>query len=78
MKHFLEIGQLTRSEIESLLERALLFKKEQQYPRYVNRTVANLFYENSTRTRVSFELAAKNLAMSVVNFRSCQFFGKER
>lgn len=67
MKHFLEISQLNRTEVESLLERALVFKTERNYPRYAQHTVANLFYENSTRTRVSFELAAQNLAMSVVN-----------
>jgi aspartate carbamoyltransferase catalytic subunit len=38
------------------------------YPDYSQYTVANLFYENSTRTRTSFELAAKKLSMSVVNF----------
>ncbi|MFA6303106.1 MAG: aspartate carbamoyltransferase catalytic subunit [Legionella sp.] len=67
MKHFLEISQLTRSQIESLLERALAFKKSKEYPAYPQHTVANLFYENSTRTRVSFELAATHLSMPVVN-----------
>lgn len=67
MIHFLEISQLTRQQILSLLERAIHFKTSQQAPAYKNKTVANLFYENSTRTRVSFELAAKKLAMTVVN-----------
>ncbi len=67
MKHFLEISQLSRQQIESLLQRAFSFKEEPQYPMYHYHTVANLFYENSTRTRVSFELAAKHLSMQVVN-----------
>jgi aspartate carbamoyltransferase catalytic subunit len=67
MKHFLEISQLSRQQIEHLLERALHFKQNRQYPLYPQHTVANLFYENSTRTRVSFELAANNLGMRVVN-----------
>lgn len=67
MNHFLEVSQLSKEGIESLLERALYFKHHQDYPSYKQHTVAHLFYENSTRTRVSFELAANHLAMSVVN-----------
>lgn len=67
MKHFLEISQLSRPQIEHLLERAFHFKQSGQYPSLPHHTVANLFYENSTRTRVSFELAAHNLGMRVVN-----------
>ncbi len=67
MKHFLEISQLSRQQIESLIQRAFSFKQQQDYPSYQHHTVANLFYENSTRTRVSFELAANHLSMPVVN-----------
>ena len=67
MKHFLEISQLSRARIESLLERALYLKQLTHYPSYPQHTVAHLFYENSTRTRVSFELAANHLSMPVVN-----------
>lgn len=67
MKHFLEISQLSRTEIESLLERALYFKRQKQCPSFPKQTLASLFYESSTRTRVSFELAAKRLSMSVVH-----------
>lgn len=67
MKHFLEISQLSRSAIESLLQRALSFKEQAAYPNYAEHTVANLFYENSTRTRVSFEMAASRLSMRVIN-----------
>lgn len=67
MNHFLEISQLTKDEILRLIHRALEFKQSQQFPSYSQHTVANLFYENSTRTRVSFELAAKQLQMKVIN-----------
>lgn len=67
MKHFLEISQLSSQQIDSLLARALAFKKEGQFPCYSQHTVATLFYENSTRTRVSFELAAQRLGISVIN-----------
>lgn len=67
MNHFLEISQLSRQQIESILQRAIYFKKNNHYPSYEKNTVAHLFYENSTRTRVSFELAANRLSMPVVN-----------
>ncbi|KTC84823.1 aspartate carbamoyltransferase catalytic subunit [Legionella brunensis] len=67
MNHFLEVSQFSRQEIDSLLKRAIHFKNSPSYPDYSRYTVANLFYENSTRTRVSFEIAAKKLAMTVVN-----------
>lgn len=67
MKHFLEISRLSRNQINALLERALDFKNNGLHPNYSQHTVANLFYETSTRTRVSFELAAKRLAMQVIN-----------
>jgi aspartate carbamoyltransferase catalytic subunit len=67
MKHFLEISQLSTEQINSLLSRALAFKQAKQLPSYSNHSLATLFYENSTRTRVSFELAAKRLGMTVVN-----------
>ncbi|WP_347251911.1 aspartate carbamoyltransferase catalytic subunit [Legionella sp.] len=67
MNHFLEISQLSSQQINSLLQRALDFKRNNRYPGYAQYTVANLFYENSTRTRVSFELAAKKLSMTTIN-----------
>jgi len=67
MNHFLDINQLSKEEAEALISRALVFKKSSNYPDYSQHTVANLFYENSTRTRVSFELAANHLHMPVVN-----------
>ena len=68
MQHFLQISDLTRLEINALLQRALHFKESQNFPKYSQHITANLFYENSTRTRVSFEVAAHHLGMHPVNF----------
>ncbi|KTD14289.1 aspartate carbamoyltransferase catalytic subunit [Legionella israelensis] len=67
MKHFLEISQIPGDEIENCIQRALYFKRNSLYPVYPQYTVAHLFYENSTRTRVSFEVAAHRLSMPVIN-----------
>lgn len=67
MKHFLDINQLSRHDIMALIQRALMFKAKPVYPAYPQCPLVNLFYEKSTRTRVSFELAAKHLSMPVVN-----------
>ncbi len=67
MKHFLDTRHLSAQSIRHLIERAQFFKNHGNYPSYPSETVANLFYENSTRTRISFELAANRLGMSVVN-----------
>ena len=67
MKHFLEISQIPYNTVVSLIERAIAFKKMAHYPKYLGNNLVNLFYENSTRTRVSFQLAANNLGINVVN-----------
>lgn len=67
MNHLLEISQLSSTAIKSILNRAAYFKSGGSYPSYADKVMANLFYENSTRTRVSFELAAKRLGMTVIN-----------
>jgi aspartate carbamoyltransferase catalytic subunit len=67
MSHFLEISQLSKQHIEHLIQRAIQLKHDSTFPNYSKHIVANLFYENSTRTRISFELAARHLSMQVVN-----------
>jgi aspartate carbamoyltransferase catalytic subunit len=71
--HLLGIKSLTTDDIRLILSTARQFKEVLQRPikkvpslREV--TVANLFFENSTRTRISFELAEKRLSADVVNF----------
>ncbi|MFA4928266.1 MAG: aspartate carbamoyltransferase catalytic subunit [Patulibacter sp.] len=73
MKHLLSIDDLDRAAIEQLCDRAASFAEVadrpiKKVPALRGRTVLNLFYESSTRTRSSFELAAKRLSADVVNF----------
>ncbi len=74
-KHLIAIEQLSTGEIELILETAQQFKEVinrqvKKVPTLRDITVANLFFENSTRTRTSFELAEKRLSADVVNFSS--------
>jgi aspartate carbamoyltransferase catalytic subunit len=72
-RHLLGIKDLTPSDISLLLETAKQFKEVLQrpvkkVPSLRDITIVNLFYENSTRTRISFELAQKRLSADVINF----------
>jgi aspartate carbamoyltransferase catalytic subunit len=72
LRHLLSLQELTRAELEMLLERAQFYARPPgaDAPRsdvLAGVTVANMFTEPSTRTRVSFELAAKRLGADVVN-----------
>ena len=69
-KHMLGIEGMPIPEINALLDRANYFaeqSKETFSTILANKTVLNIFFENSTRTKVSFELAAKRLGASVLN-----------
>jgi aspartate carbamoyltransferase catalytic subunit len=73
--HLISIEDLDRSGIERILDRAESFEEVagreiKKVPALRGRTVVNLFYEASTRTSSSFELAAKRLSADVVNIRS--------
>lgn len=65
-RHLLDIESLDDRDLAWLLERTRALAAGAP-PRTLDATAANLFYEPSTRTRVSFELAAKRLGMTVVN-----------
>ena len=72
-KHLLGIKDLTKEDIQLILSTATQFKEVLQrpvkkVPTLRDVTIVNLFYENSTRTRISFELAEKRLSADVVNF----------
>ena len=71
-KHLLAIADLDRFEAENLLDRAekfapLLDEKIKKLDTLRGRTLINLFFENSTRTQSSFELAGKRMGADVVN-----------
>jgi aspartate carbamoyltransferase catalytic subunit len=73
MKHLISIEDLERADIERIVTQAERFaevsdREIKTLPTLRGRMVLNLFYESSTRTRSSFELAAKRLSADVVNF----------
>jgi aspartate carbamoyltransferase catalytic subunit len=73
MRHLLAITDLERGDIERILDRAEAFegvtdREVKQVPALRGRTVLNLFYEASTRTRSSFALAARRLSAEVADF----------
>lgn len=72
-KHLLGIKDITRDDIELIFETADTFKQVinrpiKKVPSLRDVTIANVFFENSTRTRLSFELAQKRLSADVINF----------
>ena len=75
MKHLLSIEQLSKAEIEAILDRAESFAEVgrrdiKKVPTLRGRTVVTLFYESSTRTSSSFELAAKRLSADLVSVKA--------
>jgi aspartate carbamoyltransferase catalytic subunit len=74
-KDLISIDDLTREDIERILDRAESFaevsgREIKKVPTLRGRTVVNLFYESSTRTSSSFEIAAKRLSADLVNIKS--------
>ena len=72
-KHLLGIKDLQKADIETILSTTNNFKEVLQrsikkVPSLRDITIVNLFYENSTRTRISFELAEKRLSADTINF----------
>ncbi|HET7326348.1 MAG TPA: aspartate carbamoyltransferase catalytic subunit [Nocardioidaceae bacterium] len=73
MRHLLSAGDLSREEAVAVLDaaaemRSLTDRTIKKAPVLRGRTVVNLFFEDSTRTRISFEAAAKRLSADVINF----------
>jgi aspartate carbamoyltransferase catalytic subunit len=73
VKHLLGIKELQKQDIELIFQTADNFKQVLQrqikkVPALRDTTVANIFFENSTRTRISFELAEKRLSADTINF----------
>lgn len=72
VKHLLAAADLSAAEIRGLLDLAKQFSgpahRGETIPLLQGKTVVNLFFENSTRTRISFELATRRLAGNVLNF----------
>src|SRR5213080_2074279 len=74
-RHLISIGDLERQDVERLLGTARCFERSleremKKLPTLRGRTVVNVFYESSTRTLASFELAAKRLSADTMSLRS--------
>ena len=73
LRHFLTIEGLKRPLLTEIMDRAEQFsgishRQVKKVPLLRGKTIINLFFENSTRTRSTFELAAKRLSADVMNF----------
>src|SRR5680860_258057 len=72
-KHLLGLEELSPAEIMTILKttegfKALFTRSVKKVPTLRGKTVVSLFFENSTRTRTSFEIAAKRLSADTVSF----------
>ena len=72
-KHILGIEQMTKEDIQMILDTADSFKEInsreiKKVPTLRGKTVLNLFFESSTRTRSSFEIAEKRMSADAINF----------
>ena len=71
MRHLISIADLTRDDVERILETAGAFAGvEEKLPTLQGKLVLNLFFESSTRTSSSFELAAKKLSADVMSLKA--------
>ena len=68
MKHLVSINQLSTEDILRLLDRAALFEQNPNRKLLEGRVIATLFFEPSTRTRLSFETAVNRLGGRVIGF----------
>jgi aspartate carbamoyltransferase catalytic subunit len=72
-KHLLGLEDVTHDDLKLILDTAITFREVldrpiKKVPTLQGKTIVNLFFENSTRTRISFELAERRLSADVVNF----------
>lgn len=67
-KHFVSLDTLSLDEIMGLIEESLRYKQGNMPPLFDGKTVANLFFENSTRTKNSFQMAERHLKVQEIPF----------
>ena len=72
-KHLISLEKFPKKDIQQIIDTAFNFKEVlerpiKKVPSLQGKTIVNLFFENSTRTRISFELAQKRLSADTVNF----------
>ena len=80
MRHLLSASDLTREDATTILDnadrfrQALVGREVKKLPTLRGRTIITMFYENSTRTRVSFEVAGKWMSADVINVSACLLY----
>ena len=72
-RHLISLEKFPKKDIQQIIDTAFKFKEVlerpiKKVPSLQGKTIVNLFFENSTRTRISFELAQKRLSADTVNF----------
>ena len=72
-KHLIGLKDISKKDIELILKHAFSFREIlnrpiKKVPTLNGKTIANLFFENSTRTKISFELAERRLSADTINF----------
>ncbi|ANZ33599.1 aspartate carbamoyltransferase catalytic subunit [Staphylococcus carnosus] len=70
MKQLVSMEDLTNEEIYSLIETAIEYKKGNKPNKFTDKYVSNLFFENSTRTKCSFEMAERQLGLQEIPFET--------
>ena len=68
MKHLIDIQSISKEDILNIVSLAKEFKNDTKKSEVAGKTLALMFYENSTRTRCSFEIAAQKLGMNIIDF----------
>ncbi|MDR1877166.1 MAG: aspartate carbamoyltransferase catalytic subunit [Flavobacteriaceae bacterium] len=68
MNHFISFETLDLELIRDLVDDAISFKRKKAFPNLSNHYISNLFFENSTRTKLSFEMAEKKTGMEIIYF----------
>ncbi|HOK15510.1 MAG TPA: aspartate carbamoyltransferase, partial [Candidatus Kapabacteria bacterium] len=82
-RHLLGLYGVPKEDIQLILDTATTFREVlerpiKKVPTLQGKTIVNLFYENSTRTRISFELAQKRLSADTINFSTSTSSTKKR
>lgn len=68
MQNLLSMEHLSTTEMMDIIHTAIAYKKGESLPSYANKTISNLFFENSTRTKLSFEMAEHKLNIHAIPF----------
>jgi aspartate carbamoyltransferase catalytic subunit len=75
MEHLIDIENISKEDILNIIETAKEFKNGTKKSDVSDKTLALMFYENSTRTRCSFEMAGQNLGMKIINGVVPKYYG---